>query len=361
MVAYIRRLAVQERGWLSEESFRDGAALCQMIPGATAIQSAAYVGLRSAGGAGAAAAFVGFGLPAFCLMLALSIVYAHAHDAAPVIAAFGGLQVIVVAIVANAVLSFAKGSLRGLADGLLAVGAAITLFFGVSPLLVIPAAAALGLLIYQGQVASEEAFGHPSQDVERRGGRTALLVAGGAAALLLALFFAAPRLFSLSALMMRVDLFAFGGGFASVPLMLHEVVSVRGWMDGKTFMDGIALGQITPGPIVITATFVGYRLAGLLGAALATISIFAPSFIILTGAVAHFDRLRRSLLFRRALRGVLASFVGLLVAVAIRFALVAPWSLPAIVIASLAFVALRFRVNVLWVVVAGAVVSALVL
>lgn len=71
---------------------------------------------------------------------------------------------------------------------------------------------------------------------------------------------------------------AFGGGFASVPLMFHEIVEVRSWIDGPTFVNGIALGQITPGPIVITATFVGYLLDGLLRALIATVSVFLPSF-----------------------------------------------------------------------------------
>lgn len=77
-----------------------------------------------------------------------------------------------------------------------------------------------------------------------------------------------------------MDLFAFGGGFASVPLMLHEIVDVRHWMDSKAFMDGIGLGQVTPEPIVITATFVGFHVAGLWGAFCGTIGIFAPSFLM---------------------------------------------------------------------------------
>jgi chromate transporter len=88
------------------------------------------------------------------------------------------------------------------------------------------------------------------------------------------------NLFNLATLMMRIDLFAFGGGFASLPLMLHEIVNVRGWMDNKTFMDGIALGQVTPGPIVITSTFVGYMSYGLRGAIVATIAIFTPSLLM---------------------------------------------------------------------------------
>lgn len=97
---------------------------------------------------------------------------------------------------------------------------------------------------------------------------------------LLAFYIADKRLFNLAALMMKIDLFAFGGGFASLPLMLHEIVTVRGWIDHKTFMDGIALGQVTPGPIVITATFVGYMLHGLSGALAATLGMFTPSLLL---------------------------------------------------------------------------------
>jgi chromate transporter len=100
-----------------------------------------------------------------------------------------------------------------------------------------------------------------------------LLILGAAALCLFALFVLNRTLFELSLLMLRIDLFAFGGGLASVPLMLHEVVEIRHWMDPKTFMDGIALGQVTPGPIVITATFVGYSVQGFWGALVATASI----------------------------------------------------------------------------------------
>ena len=96
-------------------------------------------------------------------------------------------------------------------------------------------------------------------------------------------------LFDLAALMFRIDLFAFGGGFASLPLMLHEVVDVRRWMDYQTFMNGIALGQITPGPIVITAAFVGYILYGPVGGAIATLGIFLPSFLMIIGTVPYYD------------------------------------------------------------------------
>lgn len=143
--------------------------------------------------------------------------------------------------------------------------------------------------------------------------------------------------------------------------MLNQVVHVRNWMDSKTFMDGIALGQVTPGPIVITATFVGYQIAGLLGAVIGTIAIFSPSFLMVLITVPYLDRLRNSLLFRRALRGVLASFVGLLLAVTVQFALAASWTSRSVLLALGGFVALRLRIDVLWVVLIAAGVSILLL
>jgi chromate transporter len=157
--------------------------------------------------------------------------------------------------------------------------------------------------------------------------------------------------------MFKINLFAFGGGFAAVPLMLHEIVEVRHWIDNRTFMDGIVLGQITPGPIVITATFVGYLLDGLMGGIIATISTFLPSFIILVGISPYFDRLRTSPFFNKVIDGVLCSFVGLLLTVTIRFALNVHWDLPHLLLASAALGALFLKIDILWVVVAGAIIS----
>jgi chromate transporter len=161
--------------------------------------------------------------------------------------------------------------------------------------------------------------------------------------------------------MTKVDVFAFGGGFASVPVMLHQVVDVRHWMESRAFMDGIALGQVTPGPIVITATFVGYQLAGLAGALVGTVAVFTPSFLMVLITVLYFDQLQRSLLFRRALRGILASFVGLLLAVTVQFGIAVSWTAPSILLAVAAFAALWFKIDILWVVLVGAVVAIFVL
>lgn len=359
MVAYIRELAVKKNKWLTEASFKDGVAVCQSIPGATAMQAAAYAGLRAGGPLGAVVAYVGFALPAFLLMVALSALYGKVHDLATVVSVFKGLQVIVVAMVANATVNFGRTSIKRWQDGLLGVGAAAFLVLGGSPIKAIVASALLALILYRKVGPRHEHIAVQGTWIEHL--KVPLVITTALALGLFSLFYLDRNLFDLSALMLKVDLFAFGGGYASVPLMLHEVVGAKHWMDSKTFMDGIALGQVTPGPIVITATFVGYLVAGLPGAFVGTISIFTPSLVILMAAVAYFDRIQENLLFQRALRGALVSFVGLLLAVTIQFALAIDWGVSQILMAIAAFLALRFDFDILWVVILGAVVSALVL
>jgi chromate transporter len=139
--------------------------------------------------------------------------------------------------------------------------------------------------------------------------------------------------------------------------MFHEIVEVRNWMDSQTFMNGIVLGQITPGPIVITATYVGYLLSGLFGGVVATFSVFFPSFMLVVALSPYFDRLRTSQQFKKIISGVLCSFVGLLLTVTIRFGLNVHWDLSHSLLASGALIALLLKVDVLWVVIAGTIIS----
>jgi chromate transporter len=354
MVPYIGKMAVEQKRWLNDQTFRDGVALCQTIPGATAMQTAAYVGFRARGVAGAAASFIGFGLPAFLFMVGLTALYARSHTVPSVVSIFNGLQTVVVAIVANATVSFGKTSLKGLWDGIIAMIAAAMFGLGFSPILVIIAAALLGLVLSRKNAPPNSGGG---SETDSRSTRPLLIIASVTAFVFVVLFVVEQRLFDLAAILFRIDLFAFGGGFASVPLMFHEIVEVRSWMDAQTFLNGIALGQITPGPIVITATFVGYIVYGLLGAIVATVSVFLPSFMIVVGVVPYFDRFRNSIYFNRAIRAILCSFVGLLLTVTFRFASNIPWDAPRVSLAAAAFVALLFKVEIIWIVLVGTVIS----
>jgi len=151
MIAYIRKMAVENNQWLDDESFRDGTALCQVVPGATAMQMAAYVGLIIHGLTGAMACFVGFGLPAFLLMMTLSALYKKTHTLPTAVSVFNGLQPIVVAIIANATLSFGKTSLKNWRSVIIVGFAAIAFGLGTNPIAVILLTALSGLLLYDGQ------------------------------------------------------------------------------------------------------------------------------------------------------------------------------------------------------------------
>ena len=357
MVAYIREMAVGKKRWLDPEAFDSGVALCQAIPGATAMQTAAYVGLRVRGVAGAATSFLGFGLPAFALMLVLSTLYARTHEIPVMVSAFSGLRAIVVALVANATVSFGRSSLARWPHVLIAASAAALFVLDVSPFLVIVLAALVTMVFIPASpatpgvslVPTRQPIGHTTKPV------MALLAA--AVLVFLGLWVTQRRLYDLAALMFRIDLFAFGGGFSSVPLMCHEAVEVHRWLDRATLLDGIVLGQVTPGPIVITATFIGYLFAGWAGSVTATVAVFMPSFLMLIATAPYFERMRSSPWFNKIIAGVLCSFVGLLLVVTARFAQGVAWDTAHLLLAVGAFVGLRLKVNVLWTVLIGAGLS----
>lgn len=190
-----------------------------------------------------------------------------------------------------------------------------------------------------------------------RGWIVAGIVAAGV--LLLPLTFA-PVLAHLNLTFMKVDLLAFGGGFTTIPLIQREVVDRFGWVSTREFIDGIALGQVTPGPIVITATFVGYKVGGVVGALLGTIAVFFPSFLVVTTLAPHYDRIKGSRRVQIMVHGILAAFIGMLLLVAYRFGKEAlgDWRTWALMAA--AWVALWRKVDLLLVVGVGAVLSVLV-
>jgi chromate transporter len=358
MIVSIKETMVHRHKWIEEKIFQDGVALCQSIPGSTAMQMAAYVGLRTGGLPGALLSYMGFGLPAFVLMFALSELYAETHTISEVVSAFNGLQVIVVAIVAHAAYSFGRTMLKGYGDMAMAVVSAALFWLGISPFVVIIGAALSGIVFFK-NVRSVSSSDRPEETGRRIFRQIALLffvlLTG-----FIGLYGINTKLFELAALMLKIDFFAYGGGFAALPLMLHEVVGIRGWMDAKTFMDGIALGQLTPGPIAITSTFVGYVVHGASGAVVSTIATFAPSFIILVVATPFFDRLKNSAYFLRATRGILASFVGLLFFVTIKFASAVPWDIIRTLLVFTALAGLLKKVDILYIVLAGAVISVLI-
>lgn len=354
MIPYIRKAVVDRHGWLDEDTFRLGMGTCQVVPGATAMQVAAWAGLQARGTLGALAAYLGFAIPAFVLMLALTILYMKGSDVPALQGLFAGLQVVVVALVLNAAIDFARQYCDTIRASLLAVIAGVWFVFKGNPILILVLVCLVSIFVFRDLSSGRPASGNgrfksgwcvPAALV------LIVLAAWGA------LYAVSPQQADLAALMARIDLFAFGGGYVSLPLMLHEVVEVRGWFTEARFMDAVALGQLTPGPIVMTATFVGYGVAGFLGSVVATVAVFTPSFLILRALAPIASALVASPVAARVLKGSLVSLVGLMVAVSWRFMVSTQWSAAAIAVALTAFVALRLRVDILYVVIGGVFLS----
>jgi len=354
MVVYIKELAVEKRKWIDAKTFQEGVALAQAIPGATAMQVAGYVGLKTKGIIGGLLSFIGFGFPAFLFMLILSSIYEKTHTIPQVMSVFTGLQVIVVAIVANAFLSFAKPVIESKGEIAVAVLSFALFLAKFSPFVIIILCFFISQFIFKDKTTQDK---KNLKKINFTGIATLIFIV---LTVLAFLYFFDKTLFDIALIMMKIDFFAFGGGYASVPLMLHEVVGRLHWLNSKTFMDGIALGQITPGPIVITATFVGYLLKGLIGAIVGTIFVFTPSFVIMAFACEISAKVKDSQIFLRAKKGLLASFSGLLLFALIEFARSLDWSWIKLFMILLGFFALYKKVNILYVIVATVVLSVII-
>jgi chromate transporter len=347
MIPHLRRLVIDRTGWMTEADFKTGLAVCQAIPGATVAQLAAYAGLRLRGLPGALTAFAGFMLPAFLLITGLSALYFRYQDLPRLLLAFDGLKILVVAIVLSASLDFIARYTRQTMDKLLALAAALAFVARIHPVAIILCVAAAGLLVMP---RPESMTPRPAV---QNGCGVPIRFSLGLVATYALMWMIRPELLHLARLMAGIDLVAFGGGFAALPIMLHEVVIRLGWMSQAVFMDGIALGQVTPGPIVLSAAFVGYTQSGLAGAAAAAMGIFTPSLCILFWTVPVCDRLLGSRAFQKALRASLASLGGLMTAVAAELCVTTTWTWPGAVLGLTAFATLRKGVDVLWIVLAG--------
>ena len=353
MTAHIRRHIVDTRKWMEGSTFDSGLALCQLIPGAIVMQLSAYIGLKLKGVRGAIVSFVGFGLPAFLIMFILSVLYKQSKNISGVEAVLSALRVIIVAIVANAAYIFGKRNFKNVNDWLIAVISAGLFLTKLNPVLVLLVASLLGLVLTKKEPV------HSGKFSKARTFRFFLILLLVVIVCSTILFFVNREYFTLATMMLRIDLFSFGGGLAAMPMMYHELVELFHWFDEKTFMDGVILGQVTPGSIIIAATFFGYMHFGIVGSILATICVFTPSFLILMGIIPFFDKLSSYSQFNKVINGILCSFVGLLAVVTYRFTDGIHWDLANVIFTLVAFGLLLRKIDVIWVIVGGVLLSLL--
>ena len=361
MISQIKEAAVNRYAWVKEGEFMRGVALCQLIPGATMVQIVTYIGYRVRGIWGGLTAAVAFVLPAFIAILILSAIYFGFHTLWFIQALFKGLGAIVVAIILNACITFGRPILKDWKVVLIAVLSFFGFFFQWNFVLIFVLAAVASLILRpKSPQTKAAAAGSAPFEVKKK---EYLIIISLAAFICLALalsYLADPKITSLSLNLSKIGALAFGGGFTAIPLIQYEMVDRFHWLNTKEFLDGIALGQVTPGPILITATFVGYKISGLVGAFMATLGIFFPSFFILVLLIPYHDRLRGVEKVRMMEQGVLGSFIGMLALVLFNFGRTSLVDIPRILMAAAAFFAIYKKISLPYILLAGGVLSILI-
>jgi chromate transporter len=359
----MKKAVVKDWGWMKEPEFMQGMALCQLIPGATFVQLSTYIGYRLRGIWGAFISAIAFVLPAFALLLILSTLYFKWGNLWFIQSLFKGLGAIVVAIVLNAFINFGKPIVKDWKVVLIAILSFFGFLFRLNTVLVFILAAVIALLL-RPTIAAKPGPPPPSQGVTEtvKEGWDSLFL--GVLAVLIGIIFAVcywlnAQLSYLAMILSKVGALAFGGGFTIIPLIQYEVVDKFHWVNTKEFLDGIAMGQVTPGPIMITATFLGYKLSGFWGALMATIAIFSPAFFIVTLLIPHYDRLKGMRSVRIIEQGILASFVGMLGLVLYNFGRTTFVDIPSVIFTAGSFIALLKKIDLSYILLIGAILSIL--
>lgn len=340
---------------LSHEEMLDGISLATILPGPIAFNVVAYVGYKLRGPAGALTATLAVTLPTFLLILILSYGYFTWGEIPSVNNFFMGFIPAVTAIIVATVWNMGRKTLQGLPEMVIAV-IACGLLIGIGGFYV-----TLGIIVSAG-VAGVALFKEPRKKSDLPGKEvnadkkrykrlysSALLPVVSTAAPFLStdLFMAGKLLVTFAGM----SLLLFGGGFVFIPLIQEIVVDGQGWVTHKEFIDGIALGQVTPGPILISAAFIGYKMAGLLGAFAATIGIFTPPAIVMVICSGYLERIKRSDLIKAAMRGIRCGVIGMILAAAYVVAATAQKNGISLLIFVAALLALlKFRLEVVWII-----------
>lgn len=361
VLALIRNVTVRKRRWLTDSEFVEAVALAQSLPGTSAGNTVTYIGVRLRGWRGAVAAMSGFILPSMLMMIVLAIMYKHVRDLSGTQRFFHGLNGAVVALILVTAWRMGKNILTRRWQWLLAVLAFLAVaILNATVLEVVFAAGLIGIYIDSFAEKQWRQWRNLRTIVARRRSRIRARLAKQRRSTFRSISvvaFAMPviaklgLLLTLAAICLRMGSVTFGGGLVMIPLIESEVVDTHHWLTHQEFADATALGQITPGPVLITATFVGYRVAGTLGALVATISIFLPAFLMTIAAASSLRRFRNNEQVQAFLRGIAPAVVGLLVAAALSIGRSGIHSWVGLSIMLLAiFTLLRFRPNPFWVI-----------
>ena len=349
LVAIVQKQLVEVDKKLKEEDLLDGISLTSVLPGPVAVNTIAYVGYQLRGVPGAIAAFAGIILPSFFLVIFLSLLYFS----------YGYIPAITALIVTVAI-GMTRKTIKLPAQWTICLLAALLLIlvggFAVTFLLIIVSGVAGAFLFRQ---SAEQALpGDEKIHFENK----QLVMSGVVLLLLLCTLLwggqypGAPKDVQILSTFSGISLTLFGGGYVVIPALHELFVENLKWITSAEFADGIAIGQITPGPIFVTATFIGYKVAGVLGAFLATVAIFTPP-AVLTVLLSRFVKiLNQSSVVKAAMKGVRAAVIGMIFASAITIGqTITPSVVSAIIFAAIFIISLKYTISPVYLIIASGV------
>ena len=342
-IALMREEVVRRRRWLSDERFLDLVGMASLIPGPTSTELSIYLGYVRAGWPGllvGGSCFIG---PAVVIVLALAWLYVR-YGATPAAAsALYGITPVIIAIVAHAMWGLGRTAVKGPLSVLVGLGVLALALTGVNVLVLLVAG---GVVVMLRQARAPRAVGLVAALTALGGaGAASGQTAAGATVTLGTLFLT----------FLKIGAVLYGSGYVLLAFLRDDLVERLGWLTDRQLLDAVAVGQFTPGPVFTTATFIGYVLAGWVGALLATVAIFLPSFVFVAASRPLLPRLRRSPWAGTFLDGVNVAALALMAAVTwqlARAAIVDGFTVALLILSGAALLAAR--VNSAWLIVGGA-------
>jgi chromate transporter len=368
ILALMKRVIAHEKKWISEEEFMNALSLVQVLPGPAGATLLGYIGHRLRGLWGGILVPSAFVFPAMAAITVLAWAYFRYGNLAFVQSIFMGLGGLVVALLLNATLLMGRSvfkkvdrnSYKGFVISALAFLGIYLLKWNVIYIVLISGALGVFFFYFSGEFEQEKVPARLKieMDIPKKPAMVNFLPVAILATLLAVIFWIVPGTWTIFATFFKIGMFAFGGGFTAIPIIQHEVVDAMHWLDLTSFRDGIALGQITPGPVFITATFIGYKVKGIIGAFVATVGVFAPSLTAIMFVGKAHAKIKNLKIMKVVIKGFLSGFIGLLLAVTLQFGFhsLVSWQTWSISILSGAYL-IWWKKDVAWLVLAVIAVS----
>jgi chromate transporter len=357
-IALIEEEVVRKRHWITRQQFLDTLGAANLIPGPTSTELAINIGFVRAGWAGLCVAGASFILPAGLITGTFAWAYVRFGALPQATSVLMGIKPAVVAVIAVAIWRLGKTAIKNAGLGVLGALALAAFFFGLNPILILFAGGALGMLVRQS--AKGVVSGAALLPTIRARPSWAVMGASASAVSVASSAIARPSLLNISLFFLKVGAVLYGGGYVLLAFLEHGLVQQHAWLTRQQLLDAIAIGQFTPGPVLSTATFIGYILGGVPGAAAATVGIFLPSFFYVALLAPVLFRLRQSPWIAAFLDSVNVCAVALMTGVTFRLGVDALRSWQACLIAVVALIVLlRWKVSPAWVVLGGGVAGLL--